>query len=131
MSGCVRESSRIVTSFSPELLEDVMTSSLLSVVSEESEDLVTPRTETPWWTGLMELTPDLVKVDPGRGETLHKLQDLANKKINIMADETLDDDTKAERINGLEMDGCSVEDLCLTFQYSPSSAVYQYEVTQI
>ena len=45
-----------------------------------------------------------------------------------MADESLDDDSKAERINGLEMDGCAVEDLCLTFQYSPSSAVYQYEV---
>ena len=36
--SCYRESSRIVTSFSPELLEDVMTSSFLSVVSEESED---------------------------------------------------------------------------------------------
>ena len=76
----------------------------------------------------MELEPDLTKVDPGRGETLAKLQELANKKINIMADESLDDDTKAERINGLVMDGCSVEDLCLTFQYSPSSAVYEYEV---
>ena len=128
VSGAVKESSRIMTSFSPELLEDVMTSSLLSVVSEESEDLVSPRSEAPWWSGLMELDPDLTKVDPGRGETLAKLQELANKKINIMADESLDDDTKAERINGLEMDGCSVEDLCLTFQYSPSSAVYEYEV---
>jgi len=127
VSGCVRESSRIVTSFSPELLEDVMTSSLLSVVSEESEDLVSPRAEAPWWTSLLELDPDLTKVDPGRGETLAKLQELANRKINIMADESLDDDTKAERINGLEMDGCAVEDLCLSFQYSPSSAVYQYE----
>merc|ERR550519_1592673 len=46
VSGCVRESSTIVTSFSPELLEDVMTSSLLSVVSEESEDQFSSMTRT-------------------------------------------------------------------------------------
>ena len=133
VSGCVRESSRIVTSFSPELLEDVMTSSLLSVVSEESEDQFScgggARPDTPWWAGLLELHPDLVQVDPGRGATLGKLQELVNKKSNIMSDESLDDDTKAELINSLELDGCCVEDLCLTFQYSPSSAAYEYEVT--
>merc|ERR1719471_559895 len=130
VSGCVRESSTIVTSFSPELLEDVMTSSLLSVVSEESEDQFSSgqlqRSETPWWSGMLELE-DLVLVDPGRGETLSKLQELVNKKNNIMSDESLDDDTKAKMINSLEMDGCPVEDLCLSFQYSPSSSVYQYE----
>ena len=39
VSGFIRESSRIMTSFSPELLEDVMTSSLLSVVSEVSHSI--------------------------------------------------------------------------------------------
>ena len=52
-----------------------------------------------------------------------------NKKSNFMSDESLDDDTKAELVNSLELDGCCVEDLCLTFQYSPSSAAYEYEVT--
>ena len=70
VSGSIRESSTIVTSFSPELLEDVMTSSLLSVVSEESEDQFSSgqlqRSETPWWSGMLELE-DLVLVDPGRG----------------------------------------------------------------
>ena len=33
-----------------------------------------------------------------------------------MSDEALDDDTKAEMINSLELDG-------LTFQYSPGSSV--------
>ena len=118
-----------MTSFSPELLEDVMTSSLLSVVSEESEDQFSSmtRTDSAWWSGLLELE-DLQLVDPGRGETLSKLQELVNKKMTIMLDETLDEDTKAEKVNSLEIDGCLVEDLCLTFQYSPSSAVYQYEV---
>ena len=72
---------------------------------------------------------DLVKVDPGRGETLHKLQELVNKKNNIMMDESLEEDRKAEMINSLELDGVSVEDLCLTFQFSPSSCVHQYQVT--
>ena len=50
VSGSVRESSTIVTSYSPELLEDVMTSSLLSVVSEENE--TESRLDTaPWWSG--------------------------------------------------------------------------------
>ena len=130
VSGVIRESSTIVTSFSPELLEDVMTSSLLSVVSEESEDPFSSgsgRSETPWWTGLLELN-DLVSVDPGRGESLKKLQDLVNKKNVIMSDEALDDDDRAEMINSLTLDGVSVEDLCLTFQYCPGSSVYQYEV---
>ena len=47
VSGCVRERSTIVTMYSPELLEDVMTSSLLSVVSEESEEQTTYR-DIPW-----------------------------------------------------------------------------------
>ena len=74
---------------------------------------------------------DLVLVDPGRGETLSKLQELVNRKNSIMMDESPDEDTKAERVNSLEMDGCLVEDLCLTFQYSPSSGVYQYEVSRL
>ena len=41
VSGCAceRESSTIENMYSPKLLEDVMTSTLLSVVSEESEEL--------------------------------------------------------------------------------------------
>ena len=48
-----------------------------------------------------------------------------------MHDETLGDDEKAEQIHGLTLDGCAVEDLCLTFQYSPSSAVYGYQSVEL
>jgi len=129
VSGCVRESSTIVTMYSPELLEDVMTSSLLSVVSEESEEQTTYR-DVPWWQGLLELE-DLELVDPGRGGVLTKLQALVTKKNQIMSDETLDDDTKAEMINSIELDGCPVEDLGLTFQYSPGSSVFGYEMVDL
>jgi len=136
VSGFIRESSRIMTSFSPELLEDVMTSSLLSVVSEESEDKLSCgrinnfELGEPWWSGLLDLD-DLCQVDPGRGETLLKLQNLVNKKNNIMLDDSLDDDSKASLINSLQLDGCSVEDLCLTFQYSPTCAAYQYQNVEL
>ena len=103
-----------------------MPSSLLSVVSEESEEQSTFR-DVPWWQGLLELE-DLELVDPGRGGVLTKLQALVTKKSQIMSDEALDDDTKAEMINSLELDGCPVEDLGLTFQYSPGSSVYGYQV---
>merc|ERR1719347_1773517 len=129
VSGFIRESSRIMTSFSPELLEDVMTSSLLSVVSEESEEQTTYR-DVPWWQGLLELE-DLELVDPGRGGVLTKLQSLVTKKGHIMSDEALDDDTKAEMINNLDLDGCLVEDLGITFQYSPGSSVFGYEVVDL
>ena len=59
---------------------------------------------------------------------LTKLHALVTKKNQIMSDETLDDDTKAETINSIELDGCPVEDLGLTFQYSPGSSVFGYEV---
>ena len=77
--SCYRESSRIVTSFSPELLEDVMTSSLLSTVSE-SEEGSGEVGDRPWWLGQLELT-DLASVDPGRGGVLQKLQEV---KVDIV-----------------------------------------------
>merc|ERR1719318_750849 len=65
VSGMVRDSSDIVTRYSPELLEDVMTSSLLSTVSE-SEEGSGEVGDRPWWLGQLDLA-DLASVDPGRG----------------------------------------------------------------
>ena len=63
-----------MTRYSPELLEDVMTSSLLSTVSETEEgcsgELASDR---PWWSGQLDLA-DLAEDDPGRGGVLQKLQ---------------------------------------------------------
>ena len=79
VSGMVRDSSDIVTRYSPELLEDVMTSSLLSTVSE-SEEGSGEVGDRPWWLGQLELT-DLASVDPGRGGVLQKLQEV---KVDIV-----------------------------------------------
>ena len=70
----VRDSSDIVTRYSPELLEDVMTSSLLSTVSE-SEEGSGEVGDRPWWLGQLDLA-DIASVDPGRGGVLQKLQEV-------------------------------------------------------
>ena len=57
--------SDIVTRYSPELLEDVMTSSLLSTVSE-SEEGSGEVGDRPWWLGQLDLT-DIASVNPGWG----------------------------------------------------------------
>ena len=72
---------------------------------------------------------------------LAKLQDLAGQKAAVLGEEQLDEDTKAERVNGLQvkifcdatdglnmfpcgqLDGADIEDLAMTMEYSPSSKV--------
>ena len=49
-----------------ELLADVMTSSLLSTVSESEEGCTGEVGDRPWWFGQLDLA-DLASVDPGRG----------------------------------------------------------------
>ena len=48
------------------LLADVMTSSLLSTVSESEEGCTGEVGDRPWWFGQLDLA-DLASVDPGRG----------------------------------------------------------------
>ena len=54
-----------------------------------------------------------------------------NHITQIMPDETLEDDSKAEMINSLELDDSSMEDLGLTCQYSHGSSVLGYEMVNL
>jgi len=130
VSGAVRDCSNIVTSYSPDLYEDLMTSSMLSVVSEESETPCGDITGPVWWTGLLDLS-DLARIDPGRGKFLLRLQQLVQDKQAILGDDTLDNDAKDEMMNGLLLDGMLIEDLGITMEYSPSSGVYQYDTVDL
>ena len=65
---------------------------------------------------------DLELVDPGRGGVLTKLQSLVTKKGQIMSDEALDDDTKAEVINSLTW-----MDALWKILASPSSTVLEVQ----
>ena len=78
-------------------------------------------------------------MDPGRGSVLTKLQELASQKAAVLGEDQLDEDTKAERVNGLQvktvvaretaltyflqLDGADICDLAMTMEYSPSSKV--------
>jgi len=132
VSGVLRESSNIVTRYSPELLEDVMTSSLLSTVSEGEEGwgVATGEDSRAWWAGQLDLQ-DLAEVDPGRGSVLTRLQEVASQKAAILGDDNMDEDTKAERVNSLKLDGADIEDLAMTMEYSPSSKVYGYDSVEL
>jgi len=57
---------------------------------------------------------------------LTKLQAPVTKKSQITSD-----DTNAKIINSLELDGCPVEDLGLTFHYSPGSFVFGYQMVDL
>ena len=46
---------------------------------------------------------------------------VAAEKASILSEEALDEDTKAERVNNLTLDGAAIEDLGMTMEYSPSS----------
>ena len=72
---------------------------------------------------------DLVEIDPNRGEFLIKLQDLVNQKQNLVNDSEWDELTLNMSIKGQEdpkgtLNNVKVEDLGLTFQYSPSSRIF-------
>jgi len=116
---CQGEISRQVKKQSDEL----MASSMLSVLSEESSDLDSsggsslPLDES-WFADILTID-DLVEIDPNRGQFLVKLQELVNEKHNILNEEDLNK-------LSLDMNGVSVkiEDLGLTFQYSPSSRIF-------
>ena len=38
-----------------------------------------------------------------------------------MSEDSLDEDTKAEKVNSVTLDGAAIEDLGMTMEYSPSS----------
>ncbi|XP_020807328.1 E3 ubiquitin-protein ligase HECTD1 [Drosophila serrata] len=111
----------------------------LSVVSEEESDILdtctkllrTDGNKSNAFGGILSLE-NLKEIDPTRYQFLQELQNLIMRKQSIDCDDTLSAERKQELIdelklhtqNGLEV---SLEDLALTFTYSPSSSVYGYE----
>ena len=65
---------------------------------------------------------DLIEIDPDRGSFLLKLQEFVNEKQNIL------DEAEIEKLR-LEMNGSKIqiEDLGLSFQYSPSSRIFNLD----
>ena len=112
--------------------EDPMTSSTLSVLSEESDmDLLSAAAGSRSWYKNMLSAEDLAEIDPARGEFLAALTDLVGQKQALLASiENETEEAKAKAVSELKLDlkGSPVDlgDLGLTFQYSPSSKVCFY-----
>ena len=115
---CQGEISRQVKKQSDEL----MVSSMISVLSEESTDLDSSGgsvQEDSWYSDILTIE-DLVEIDPDRGNFLLKLQEFVNEKQNHL-DESVQ---LTLNLNGSEV---QIEDLGLTFQYSPSSRIFNLD----
>ncbi len=138
VSALVKEKSHIVVVQQQQSCneEDPMTSSMYSMLSEES-DLETVSSQigggghsysaVPWFAHLLDFD-DLLTVDPERGEFLESLQDLVSRKQAIFARTDIPETEKTELVNRLTMSvkGHDVrpEDLGLTMQYAPGSKVF-------
>lgn len=111
--------------------EDMMTSSLISEESEKELELDPPKVliedKKPWYNGILN-REDLYDIDPIRATFLKQIQELVKQKQRIMQDHTLSAEVKAHQIQNLSLNHSSgpvlLEDLALTFAYSPSSSVY-------
>lgn len=111
--------------------EDMMTSSLISEESEKELELDPPKViiedKKPWYNGILS-REDLYDIDPIRATFLKQIQELVKQKQRIMQDHSLSAEAKAHQIQNLCINHASgpvlLEDLALTFAYSPSSSVY-------
>lgn len=115
--------------------DDIMVSSIMSEESEIdiSDSLsklqVTSFGQRAWYEEILSQS-HLEEIDPIRAKFLQDLQELVRKKQAIEQDETIDDQEKEQLINNIKFGSSagdvSIEDLSLTFTYSPSSNVYGY-----
>ncbi|KAJ8931073.1 hypothetical protein NQ314_016102 [Rhamnusium bicolor] len=111
--------------------EDVMTSSFISEESEKELELDPPKIimeeKKPWYCSILG-EDDLYDIDPIRANFLKQIRDLVKQKQKIMQDHTLTPETRAHQIQNLCLNHSSgpvlLEDLALTFTYSPSSSVF-------
>nr|XP_018669598.1 E3 ubiquitin-protein ligase HECTD1 isoform X3 [Ciona intestinalis] len=100
--------------------------------SAVEQSLKTNKTEDPTSVGKSTILglKDLATVDPTRHTFLSKLLELCDVRDSILCDLSLTDVEKTSQLNELylEYNGtkCKVEDLGLTFQFLPSSSVYNY-----
>ncbi|XP_068683255.1 E3 ubiquitin-protein ligase HECTD1-like isoform X4 [Montipora foliosa] len=100
----------------------------LSKTKESIEELPSTPLSPCWFAGILD-DSDMEMVDPHRASFLKQLQDLVARKNDIDNDESLSANEKKARISELKLKTthgveCSVDDLGLTFQFSPSSKVY-------
>ncbi|XP_044733919.1 E3 ubiquitin-protein ligase HECTD1 isoform X2 [Chrysoperla carnea] len=121
--------------------DDVMTSSLISEESEKELELDPPkvnpesdRTSAAWYQGILG-QEDLFEIDPIRATFLKQIHDIVQRKLKIMQDNSLSTETKLHQIQNLSLNTPSgpilLEDLALTFTYSPSSRIFGFTSVEL
>uniref|UniRef100_A0A0K2TN15 E3 ubiquitin-protein ligase n=1 Tax=Lepeophtheirus salmonis TaxID=72036 RepID=A0A0K2TN15_LEPSM len=127
ISTIVKEKSAIVQD------EELMNSSIISeesdfdAASSEAGGLSSKDGSSGWFSSVLNVD-DLVLVDSVRGRFLLELQDLISRKQVIIHSIHLSDEEKETQIRSLTIKGdAKIEDLGITFSYSPSSSVYGFK----
>ncbi|CAH0559918.1 unnamed protein product [Brassicogethes aeneus] len=118
--------------------DDLMTSSLISEESEKELEFDPPKSNVedkkPWYHGILG-EEDLYDIDPIRAGFLKQIKELVKQKQKIMQDHNLSQESKAHQIQNLCLNHSSgpvlLEDLALTFTYSPSSSVYGFSAVEL
>ncbi|CAG0885275.1 unnamed protein product [Cyprideis torosa] len=93
-------------------------------------------TEKAWFSGVLTLE-DYRLIDPERASFLDSLLSLSVRKKAILMDNSLSAEDKVNSIQSIRLplknggEETSLEDLGLTFQYSPSSRVYKFHSTDL
>ncbi|EDV29107.1 uncharacterized protein TRIADDRAFT_20356 [Trichoplax adhaerens] len=89
-----------------------------------------------WFDGILSFK-DLEIIDPHRAKFLRNLKELVDRKHEIL-NSSLSDKEKNDKLSSLTLSSSDdsqsdikLEDLCLTFQYSPSSIIYGYETVDL
>ncbi|KAL3265554.1 hypothetical protein HHI36_009759 [Cryptolaemus montrouzieri] len=118
--------------------EDIMTSSLISEESEKELELDPPKPSAeekkPWYMNILD-EEDLYDIDPIRATFLKQIRDLIKQKQKIIQDLNLSPEMKSHQIQNLCLNHSSgpvlLEDLALTFTYSPSSSVFGFQCVEL
>ncbi|KAF6040204.1 HECTD1 [Bugula neritina] len=92
-------------------------------------------TPSSWFTSIL-TDADFQLVYPTRANFLQQLKKLADDKATILADLTLNDMEKTRKLDKLKVatvsgEEFSLQDLCLSFTFNPSSTVYGYEEVEL
>ncbi|XP_048585863.1 E3 ubiquitin-protein ligase HECTD1-like isoform X2 [Nematostella vectensis] len=98
------------------------------------EDVSALVLEPCWFAGLLD--EDMADVDPHRASFLDQLKDMVARRDAILNDDSLSTDEKKVKVQKLKFKTsteveCSLEDLGITFQFSPSSKVYGFASTDL
>ncbi|CAM4755870.1 unnamed protein product [Rotaria magnacalcarata] len=88
-----------------------------------------------WYDGILDVN-DLIMIEPSRGNFFKQLFQLIEKRNKILNDENKTDEEKNIQCQLLRIENDShepvnIENLCLTFVYSPPSNTYEYQSVEL